>query len=170
MLHAIIESCIDACIGGGGSQASDRLNFSRGEKKVPKNSDISEEYKLFLRKVGDGIAQARREKGISQRVLGQSAAKNPAMIAKVEKFAPANISMRNIFEVARLIPVSLGEIILKAERDLDLHSEPLAENKFDDRMKQLMQKVAALPSEEQKWMADMIEGLLVRTSSSPDLH
>ena len=134
-----------------------------------KNTNVPDEYKLLLRQIGVNLSKARIEKGVSQRELGRSAAKNPSMIAKVEKFAPLDISMRNIYEVARLIPVSLGEIILKSERDLELHSLPREPKKLAQRLAMMMEKVADLNIEEQTWMADMIEGLLARTSAPSKL-
>jgi transcriptional regulator with XRE-family HTH domain len=136
---------------------------------MTKSINVSDDYKFLLRQIGINLSKARKEKGISQRELGRSAAKNPSMIAKVEKFAPMDISMRNIYEVARLIPVSLGEIILKSERDLELHSLPREPQKLGQRLTLLMEKLADLTVEEQTWLSDMIEGLLTRTSAPSKL-
>lgn len=148
-----------------GSQASGRSDeFDKG-KICMKNTNVSDDYKILLKQIGVNLSRARLEKGVSQRELGRVASKNPSMIAKVEKFAPADISMRNVYEVARLIPVSLGEVILKAERELELHTLPHEPKNVDRRISLLIEKMAELSKDEQDWMANMIEGLLARTSA-----
>ena len=117
----------------------------------------------------ENLSKARIEKGLSQRELGRVAEKNHTIIAKVEKYPPLDLTLRSIYEVARHIPISLTEIFSKSEDDLELQHIRNEPKKIDERMKFIMNKLSDLTREEQVWMADMIEGLLARTSSPSKL-
>ena len=127
-----------------------------------KTNTVTEEYKFFLQKIGENVSRARIEKGLTQRELGKAADKNHAMIAKVEKFPPPDLSLRSIYEIVRHIPVSLGEIVTRAEKDLELHTLPREPQTAGLRMQLLINKLNELAPDEQQWMAEMIEGLLTR--------
>jgi hypothetical protein len=61
--------------------------------------------------------------------------------------------------------VSFSEIIVKAEKDLELDLIPRDQGALDDRLRLLVDKLHDLRPEEQQWMADMMEGLLARTNA-----
>ena len=130
---------------------------------MPKQNTITDEYKVLLQKIGENLAQARREKGMTQRDLAAKSEKNQTLIAKLEKYAPMDMSMRSIYEVIRHIPVSFSDFIAKAERDLELEYIPRIPGRVNDRLQLLYEKLSDLTTEEQVWMADMIDGLLSRT-------
>src|SRR3990167_5631082 len=134
-----------------------------------KSNSVTEDYKLLLKRIGENLSKARIEKGLSQRELGRVAEKNHTVIAKVEKYPPLDLTLRSIYEVARHIPISLTEIFSKSEDDLELQHIRNEPKKIDERMKFIMNKLSDLTREEQVWMADMIEGLLARTSSPSKL-
>lgn len=135
---------------------------------MPKQNEISEEYKILLRQIGVNLARARKERGLTQRNLAEQCEKNQTLIAKLEKYAPNDMSMRSIYEIVRHIPMSFSEFIAKAERDLELESIPRNETTVAKRLQILVAKLQDLSASEQAWMADMIEGLLFRTHTLPD--
>src|SRR3989338_3393843 len=130
-----------------------------------KENAVTGEYKLLLRRIGENVAKARQEKGLTQRDLAGVSGKNQTIIAKLEKFPPLDMTLRNIYEIIRHIPVSCSELIAKAERDLALDLIPRQIGSLDQRLELLVEKLRDLTPEEQGWMADMIEGLLSRTNS-----
>lgn len=130
---------------------------------MPKQNTVSDEYKILLAKMGENLAQVRREKGMTQRDLSARSEKNQTLIAKLEKYAPMDMSMRSIYEIVRSVPLSFSEFIAKAERDLELEYIPRTPAKVDERLRSLTQKFEDLTSDEQVWMANMIEGLLSQT-------
>src|SRR3989338_9710423 len=134
-----------------------------------KENAVTGEYKLLLRRIGENVAKARQEKGLTQRELAGIANKNQTIIAKLEKFPPVDMTLRSIYEIIRHIPVSCSEIIAKSERDLRLVLIPRKEGMLAERLDLLVDKLRDLTPEEQGWMADMIEGLLSRTSSPSKL-
>lgn len=120
---------------------------------------VSHEFRPLLKQIGANLAKARKEKGLSQRTIVQSSGHCASMVGKVEKYPSLDISLRSIYEVSKLIPVSLGYIIGQSERDLALlHSGP------NERLENLMDKMTKLNEDEKNWMADMIEGLLSKTN------
>ena len=135
---------------------------------MPKQNEVSDEYKFLLSQIGVNLAQARKERGLTQRDLAVQCEKNQTLIAKLEKYAPHDMSMRSIYEIVRHIPMSFSEFVAKAERDLELESIPWSERTVDKRLQILVEKFRDLSSEEQSWMADMIEGLLSRTHTLPN--
>lgn len=137
--------------------------FWRNGEMIVKTKEISDEYKLLLKRVGEHVSEARRRSGLSQRALAKLADKNQASIAKVEKTPPPDITLRSIYEVTKHIPVSLGEILLEAEKDLDIGLLKNQAGKADHRMALIIEKLQKLNSEDQQWLADMIEGLLAKT-------
>lgn len=131
-----------------------------------KSEEFVDEYKLLLKQIGVNLARARHEKGVSQRSIVMAAGRSPSLVGKVERYASVDISLRSIYEVARLIPVSLGDIINKSEKELELHHTSLERPKaIDKRLQGMMEKLADLSPGEQLWIADMMEGLLSRTSA-----
>ena len=136
-----------------------------------KENAVTEEYKLLLKRIGENLALERKLRGMTQRELSDKSGKNQTVIAKVEKYAPVDISLRNIYEVTRHIPVSLSQVVAKAEKDLELSLMPRSDRQVNKRLKLIMERLEDLSSSEQAWMADMMEGLLSRTSApskSPD--
>lgn len=134
---------------------------------MPKQNAISDEYKFLLRQIGVNLAQARKERGMTQRDLSAQCDKNQTLIAKLERYAPMDMSMRTIYEIVRQVPLSFSEFIAKAERDLELEFVPWNKRTVDKRLEILFEKFRDLSEEEQSWMADMVEGLLSRTHTLP---
>lgn len=130
--------------------------FIKGAKKM-RPETVSDEFRPLLKQIGANLAKARKEKGLSQRTIVRSSGHCASMVGKVESYPSLDISLRSIYEVSKLIPVSLGRIIGQAERDLALHPGP------NERLENLMDKMIQLNEEEKNWMADMIEGLLAKT-------
>ena len=130
-----------------------------------KPNSVTEEYKLLLTRIGENVAAARIARGITQRELGRISEKNQAMIAKLEKYPPLEMSLRSMYEISRHIPVPLSEVIGKAERDLELFRPLEDSNKLEGRITAILDKLKQLPHNEQMWLTGMIEGLLERTSS-----
>lgn len=120
------------------------------------------EYELLLRQIGSHLAEARKNKGVSQRTLAEALGKNPAMIARVEKSGGQRTSLRSFFEVARSIGVSLGDVISRSESDLDfVKNEP---KQPSDRIEAISSKLESLSVEDQEWFLSTIESLLVKAS------
>ena len=130
-----------------------------------KENAVTGEYKLLLKRIGENVAKARQQKGLTQRDLATISGKNQTIIAKLEKYAPLDMTLRNIYEIVRHIPVSFSEIVAKSEKDLELDLIPRDQGALDSRLKLIVEKLRDLTPEEQGWMADMMEGLLSRTSS-----
>lgn len=123
---------------------------------------IDNEYDLLLKQIGSHLAEARKNKGVSQRSLGEMLGKNPAMIARVEKSGGRRTSLRSFYEVARSLGISLGEVIAKSEADLDFEKD--APRPPDERIQALSAKLAGLPNGEKEWFLSTIEGLLQKSS------
>lgn len=131
-----------------------------------RSEDIVDDFKLLIKQIGVNLAKARHEKGVSQRTIVRASGRSPSLVGKVEKYPSVDIALRSIYEVARLIPTSLGEIILKSEKELELHHISLGQPKaIEKRLQGMVDKLAELSATEQIWMADMMEGLLARTSA-----
>ena len=130
-----------------------------------KENAVTGEYKLLLKRIGENVAKARQQKGLTQRDLATISGKNQTIIAKLEKYAPLDMTLRNIYEIVRHIPVSFSEIVAKSEKDLELDLIPRDQGALDSRLKLIVEKLRDLTPEEQGWMADMMEGLLSRTRS-----
>src|SRR3989338_274550 len=96
-----------------------------------KPNSVTEEYKLLLTRIGENVAAARIARGITQRELGRISEKNQAMIAKLEKYPPLDMTLRSMYEISRHIPVPLSEVIGKAERDLELFRPLEDSNKLE---------------------------------------
>ena len=130
-----------------------------------KENAVTGEYKLLLKRIGENVAKARQQKGLTQRDLATLAGKNQTIIAKLEKYAPLDMTLRNMYEIVRHIPVSFSEIISKAEKDLALDLIPREQQTLDIRLKVLVEKLHDLSPEEQRWVASIVEELLERTSA-----
>ncbi len=130
-----------------------------------KENAVSEEYKILLKRIGENVAKARQQKGMTQRDLAEISGKSQTIIAKVEKYAPTDVTLRNIYEIVRHIPVSFSEIVAKSERDLELDLILRQPGTLDHRLQLLTERLHDLTPDEQTWMADMIEGLLSRTTA-----
>lgn len=126
---------------------------------------VFEEYEALLKRIGENLARVRMARGMTQRQLSQVMGKNQCIVAKVEKYPSRDITFRCIYEVCRGLPVSMGDIVTQAERELDLHHISRAPSAITQRMKVLTERLNALPEEEQEWIAEMIDALLKRTLS-----
>ena len=59
-----------------------------------KENAVSEEYKLLLKRLGENVAKARQQKGLTQRDLAEISGKSQTIIAKVERYAPTETSQK----------------------------------------------------------------------------
>ena len=124
---------------------------------------VFDQYESLLKRVGENIARVRMARGMSQRELAQAIGKNPGIVAKVEKFPSRDTTFRCIYEVCRGLPVSMGDMVREAEKELELHGISREPSDISKRMEVLTERLNSLPEEEQVWMTEMIEGLLKRT-------
>ncbi|MBI2603190.1 MAG: helix-turn-helix transcriptional regulator [Deltaproteobacteria bacterium] len=124
---------------------------------------IFDEYEALLRRMGENLARVRMARGMTQRQLAQVMGKNQGIVAKVEKYPSRDITFRCLYEVCRALPVSMGDVVTEAEKELELYKLSRAPSAVSDRMKNITGRLNSLPEEEQVWMAEMIEGLLKRT-------
>lgn len=127
------------------------------------SNKIFDQYESLLKRVGENIARVRMSKGLSQRQVALAIGKSQSLIAKVEKYPSRDTSFRCLYEVCRGLPVSMGDMVREAEKELELHKLSREPTKISERMEVLTQRLNSLPEEEQVWMAEMIEGLLKRT-------
>lgn len=132
---------------------------------MTKSDKVFAEYEALLKKMGENLARVRMARGLTQRQLAQIMGKNQCIVAKVEKYPSRDITFRCIYEVCRGLPVSMGDIVTQAEKELELYDKSRAPSSITQRMKALTERLNALPEEEQVWVAEMIEGLLKRTLS-----
>ena len=102
---------------------------------------LDHEYDSFLRHIGSHLEEERKRRGVSRRHLGEVLGKNPTVIARVEKSGGRRTSLKSIFEVARSIGVSLGEIISRSEFDLGYLTKG---KKPDERIQSICQSELAL--------------------------
>lgn len=135
------------------------------EKEMPESFEVTEDYKLLLKKIGEQINKARVERGLSQRELAKVANKTHTVVTKVEKTPPLDLSLRSIYELACHIPISMSELMAKAERDVDLKKMRTEPEKVDARLQLLYAKVCELGADERNWMADMMDSLLSKTKT-----
>ena len=121
------------------------------------------EYESLLKRIGENLARVRLSRGMSQRQLAEVMGKNQGIIAKVEKYPSRDITFRCIYEVCRALPVSMGDVVTEAEKQLELYKMSREPTEVSDRMAALTRRLNSLPEEEQEWVADIIERLLKRT-------
>ncbi|MBP6218563.1 MAG: helix-turn-helix transcriptional regulator [Oligoflexales bacterium] len=137
------------------------------EKKMPESDAVTEDYKLLLKKIGEQINKARVERGLSQRELARVANKTHTVVTKVEKTPPLDLSLRSIYELACHIPISMTELMAKAERDLELKKMRTKPGMVDLRIQLLFEKISELSKDDRSWMADMMDSLLSKTKDTP---
>ncbi|MFK7822561.1 MAG: helix-turn-helix domain-containing protein [Oligoflexales bacterium] len=130
---------------------------------MPESDKIFAQYESLLKRVGENIARVRMARGLTQRDLAQAMGKNQGIVAKVEKYPSRDITFRCLYEVCRALPVSMGDMVREAEKELELHELSREPSDISKRMDALTGRLNSLPEEEQVWVADMIEGLLKRT-------
>lgn len=124
---------------------------------------VFDEYEALLKRIGENLARVRMARNMTQRELAEAIGKNQGIISKVEKYPARDITFRCIYEVCRALPVSMGDVVTEAERELELYKISRAPSAISKRMKTITQKLNSLSEEEQVWMADIIESLFKRT-------
>lgn len=135
------------------------------EKNMSEKIEVTEDYKLLLKKIGEQIHKARVERGLSQRELAKVANKTHTVVTKVEKSPPLGLSLRSIYELACHIPISMSELMNNAERDVEIKRLRNKPEKVDIRLELLYRKINELNTEERLWMADMVDALLSKMKS-----
>lgn len=136
------------------------------EKKMHESDAVTEDYKLLLKKIGEQINKARVERGLSQRELAKVANKTHTVVTKVEKTPPLDLTLRSIYELACHIPISMTELMAKAERDLELKRMRTKPGVVDLRLQLLFEKINELSKDDRSWMADMMDSLLSKTKDN----
>ena len=145
------------------SQVSENFCFWLRRQVMGKSSEVFGDYEALLKRVGENIARVRMARGLTQRQLADAIGKNQGIVAKVEKYPSRDITFRCLYEVCRGLPVSMGDMVREAEKELELHGMSRKPSDVSTRMQTLTERLNSLPEEEQVWMSEMIEGLLKRT-------
>ena len=87
------------------------------DKESMENTD----YQRLLLALGQTLATARVNAGMTQEELGDLLQKGQSAVAKVERQPGPNIALRVIFELAEALGLSLSDVFLAAENTAGLN-------------------------------------------------
>ncbi|MBI2602336.1 MAG: helix-turn-helix transcriptional regulator [Deltaproteobacteria bacterium] len=72
-------------------------------------------YQRLLLGLGQALAEARANSGMTQTKLGEQLAKGQSAVAKIERTPSPNVALRVIYETAEALKMSLSEVFFRAE-------------------------------------------------------